>query len=406
MSSPSILEFTANLDYNKLYQRSLNIHHARVVQMEPKEKLWFAIENGTLYALPLFGDYPGPFFIRFQPLSNGSTTDFHPPIELNLNFNFTPASSLFSPSNHLLLALFNMSSTNYNHSLLNRYYAVRTLALALNLSESLLTIHRINGSMIKVYFSCDLYISTNLTDQLKSLIDHYYSRRLQLVPLFSLPLIEISIVRVQKSTTTLTSPTTTMTTMTTSTTTITTMTTTTSTSMSSSAPSIEIKKAEVTIRPRLLNDHPLKFNRTVTSLNNLFALKQFYQPLVLVPLAIIAVGLFLCAIIACCLCCNRRSSSSSTLLIPTGSTSTSPSHKNLFRHYPYRKHRQKYDLAKKKHQYHDQRQFISKGIPVVFAEELEEKIEQTHTPLVMRIEKAPAQETVEAEAQPLDKSTL
>lgn len=67
-------EFTANLDYNKLYQRSLNIHHARVVQMEPKEKLWFAIENGTLYALPLFGDHPGPFFIRFQPLSNGSAT--------------------------------------------------------------------------------------------------------------------------------------------------------------------------------------------------------------------------------------------------------------------------------------------------------------------------------------------
>ncbi len=29
------------------------------------------------------------------------------------------------------------------------------------------------------------------------------------------------------------------------------------------------------------------------------------------------------------------------------------------------------------------------GIPVVFAEELDEKIEQTHTPLVMRIEKAP-----------------
>jgi hypothetical protein len=29
------------------------------------------------------------------------------------------------------------------------------------------------------------------------------------------------------------------------------------------------------------------------------------------------------------------------------------------------------------------------GIPVVFTEELEEKLEQTHTPLVMRIEKAP-----------------
>jgi hypothetical protein len=33
--------------------------------------------------------------------------------------------------------------------------------------------------------------------------------------------------------------------------------------------------------------------------------------------------------------------------------------------------------------------FFDIGIPVVFAEELEEKLEQTHTPLVMRIEKAP-----------------
>jgi len=47
------------------------------------------------------------------------------------------------------------------------------------------------------------------------------------------------------------------------------------------------------------------------------------------------------------------------------------------------------NFIKKKYRYHDQRQFISKGIPVVFAEELDEKIEQTHTPLVMRIEKAP-----------------
>ncbi len=39
------------------------------------------------------------------------------------------------------------------------------------------------------------------------------------------------------------------------------------------------------------------------------------------------------------------------------------------------------------------------GIPVVFAEELDEKIEQTHTPLVMRIEKAP----VNHEENPTDK---
>ncbi len=44
------------------------------------------------------------------------------------------------------------------------------------------------------------------------------------------------------------------------------------------------------------------------------------------------------------------------------------------------------------------------GIPVVFAEELDEKIEQTHTPLVMRIEKAPVQH--EQEQNPLDKSSL
>lgn len=28
---------------------------------------------------------------------------------------------------------------------------------------------------------------------------------------------------------------------------------------------------------------------------------------------------------------------------------------------------------------------VFQGIPVIFAEELEEKVEQTHTPLVMRI---------------------
>jgi len=46
-------------------------------------------------------------------------------------------------------------------------------------------------------------------------------------------------------------------------------------------------------------------------------------------------------------------------------------------------------MYRRKHYLKDQRQYISKGIPVVFAEELEEKLEQTHTPLVMRIERAP-----------------
>ena len=44
------------------------------------------------------------------------------------------------------------------------------------------------------------------------------------------------------------------------------------------------------------------------------------------------------------------------------------------------------------------------GIPVVFAEELDEKIEQTHTPLVMRIEKAPINS--EQEQNQLEKSSL
>lgn len=197
--------------------------------------------------------------------------------------------------------------------------------------------------MVKVYFSCDLYLSSNLTYQLNTLIDHYYSRRLQLLPLFTLPLIEISIVRVQKQSTT-------------------------PTTSSTIVPLIEVKKAEVTLRTRLLTDNSLQHNRTVTSLSNLLVLKQFYQPLVLVPLAIIAIGLFLCAVIACCLCCNRRPSSSSTLLLPTGETSSSGS-KHFYRNYPYRKHRQQYDLSKKKfHQnhHHDQRQFISKGTSFAF----------------------------------------
>ncbi|CAF2625852.1 unnamed protein product [Rotaria sp. Silwood2] len=407
--SSSTLEFTANVDYNKLYKRSLNINNARVISIEPQDKLWFAVENGTIFALPLYEDYPGPFLIQFQQFNNHSHSDLNNLIELKLNFNFTPSSSLFYPSNHLLLALFNISSTNYNNSLLNRYFIIRTLSLALNLSESLLTIHKINGSMIKVYFSCDLYFSTNITYQLKILIDRYYSRRLELLSSFSLPLIEISIIRFYKPTTTTTTTTTTATTTTTTTTPLsppppppptTTM----------ISPIIEVKKAELTIRPRLLNDNSIKYNRTVTSFNNLILLKQFYQPLVIVPLSIIAIGLFICAIIACCLCCNRRSSSSSTLLLPSG-PSGSPNNKHLYQNYSYRKHRQQHEFYKKNYRYNDQKQFISKGenlfcffisikiikkriflfigIPVVFAEELEEKIEQTHTPLVMRIEKAP-----------------
>jgi hypothetical protein len=193
--------------------------------------------------------------------------------------------------------------------------------------------------MIKVYFSCDLYFQTNLTYQLKTLIDRYYSRRLKLISLFSLPLIEISIVRLSKSTTTIT---------------------TTTTTTKTASPMIELKNSQITIRPRFLNDNSMKFNRTVTSFNNLILLKQIYQPIVIVPLAIIAIGLFICAIIACCLCCNRRSSSSSTLLLPSG-PSGSPNNKHLYQNYSYRKHKQQYEFQKKKSRYYDQRQFISKG---------------------------------------------
>jgi hypothetical protein len=185
--------------------------------------------------------------------------------------------------------------------------------------------------MIKVYFSCDLYFQNNLTSQLKILIDRYYSRRLQLISSFSLPLIEISIVRLNKRTTTTTTKI-----------------------------IIELKKSELPIQSRLLNDNSMKFNRTVISFTNLFLLKQFYQPLVIVPLSIIASGLFVCAIIACCLCCNRRSSSSSTLLLPSG-PSGSPNNKHLYQNYSYRKHKQQYESYQKKYRYRDQRQFISKG---------------------------------------------
>lgn len=44
---------------------------------------------------------------------------------------------------------------------------------------------------------------------------------------------------------------------------------------------------------------------------------------------------------------------------------------------------------------------------MVFAEELDEKLEQTHTPLVMRIEKAPPKmNNSEQERNSLEKSTL
>jgi hypothetical protein len=43
-----------------------------VISIEPRNKLWFSIENGTLFALPLYGDYSGPFLIQFQQLNNHS----------------------------------------------------------------------------------------------------------------------------------------------------------------------------------------------------------------------------------------------------------------------------------------------------------------------------------------------
>jgi hypothetical protein len=336
-------DFNINAVYNKLYQRSLNINQTHIDHIEPHNKVWFAIENGTIYALPLFGDYAGPFYIQIQNPN---------PIELKLKFDFAPSTSLFSPSNHLLLALFNISSINYHNSTMNRYFLVRTLSIALNLSDTLLTIHKINGSMIKVYFSCDLYTSKNLAYQIKTLINYYYSKRLQLVSLFYLPLIEISIVRLSKS-------------------------------IISTTSMINIKRAEMKTKSRILT------NRTVASpITNFIFLDQFYQPLVIVPLSIILISLLICTIIAFCLCCHRRSSSSSTLLLPSGPTGN-PNNKHLYQNYAYRKHRQQQEIYRKKHYLHDQRQYISKGIPVVFAEELEEKLEQTHTPLVMRIEKAP-----------------
>lgn len=209
---------------------------------------------------------------------------------------------------------------------MNRYFVVQTLSLALNISDSLLTIHKINGSMIKVYFSCDLYSSKDLPYQIQTLIDHYYMSRVKLMTYFSLPLIEISIIRMSKQTTTTKSL-------------------------------IELRKAFITMRPAYFN------NQTVTSSrNNLFPLDQFNQPLVIVPLIIILTGLIICTIIAFCLCCNNRSSSSSsTLLLSNGSFAT-PSNKHL-----YQRHRQQQDVYQKRHYFKDQRQFISKGKQFFFS---------------------------------------
>lgn len=294
----------------------MNIKKTNLINIEPRNKVWFSIENGTIYSLPLFGDYAGPFHVLIHNNSNS--------IQLKLKFHFSPSTSLFSPSNHLLLALFNISSSTYNLSTMNRYFIVQTLSLALNLSDSLLTIHKVNGSMIKVYFSCDLYSSTDLTYQIKTLINHYYSKREELLPYFSLPLTEITIVRLSKQVT--------------------------------KAATVEVKSPFITMRPRVFN------NRTVIpSKNNLIVLDQFYQPLVIVPLTIILVGLLICTIIACCLCCNRSSSSSSSTLLLSSGSYMNPTNKNFHKNYSYRKYRQQQETHTKNHVLKDQREFISKG---------------------------------------------
>ena len=304
----SLEQLTVNVVYNKLSQRPVNLSVGSIL---PRAKVWFSIVNDTLYALPLFGDYRGPFSVRS---SNGTDWTFQ--------FEISPSPSLFSPSNHLLLARFNLSAATYRNASFNRYLIVQSLALALNLSHSLLTIHRINGSLIKVYFSCDFYTSTNLTNQIQALISRYEAQRVHLLSRLPLPLIEISIVRLAK---------------------------------------LNLKRTMVTSRPRLLSNHTMAFLSKTSNLSSpLLLLHQFSQPLVLVPLIIIVVGLLLCSLIAFCLCCNRRSSSSSTLLLPSG-PSGSPNNKHLYQNYAYRKHRQQQQIYKRKHHSNDQRQYISKG---------------------------------------------
>ena len=296
----------------------MEINYTRIGPIEPEKKIWFAIENGSIYALPLFGDYAGPFQLYLETPN---------PLELKIKFHFAPSTSLFSPSNHLLLALFNISSTHYKNASIHRYHIVRTLSLAWNLSDSLLTIHKINGSMIKVYFSCDLYSSNDLAYQIKTLINSFYSQRLQLLSQFPLPLIEISIVRLSNPI-----------------------------RNSTAFPTMEMKKANMNMKGHVVTNRTVVLPSPTSS--RLF-LDQLYQPLVLIPLAIILIGLFICTIIAFCLCCNRRSSSSSTLLLPPG-PSGQPNNKHLYQNYIYRQHRQQ-DFGRKKFYLHDQRQYISKG---------------------------------------------
>lgn len=342
-----------NVVYNKHSQRVLNLPDERLISIEPREKIWFTIENRTVDALPLFGDYPGPFYLSYRS---------NPPFEVKLQFDLAPSSSLFSPSDHLLLGLFNVSLVDYRHPSFRRSSIVRTLSLALNLSEEFLTIHRINGSMIHVYFSCDLFSSKNLTEDIQSLFNYYFSHRSQISSQTPLPLVNISIIR--------------------------------------------LKKHSARMKTMLINTSPRSRLKNVTRVNPLLLFDRYSQPLVLIPLFIIILGLIICSCIALCLCCHRTSSSSSTLLLPTGRAGN-PNNKHLYQNYAYRKYREQQHFYQRNKFHRDQRQFISKGIhrsidrsfhplilrslgiPVVFAEELDEKLEQTHTPLVMRIERAP-----------------
>jgi hypothetical protein len=299
----------------------LNIPYRQIINIEPHDKVWFSLVNGSVYALPLFGDYSGPFHIHLFSSSR---------IDLKVDFDIAPSTSLFSPSNHLLRALFNTSSMIYKNSSFNRYAIVQTLALALNVDYSLLTIHRVNGSMMTVYFSCDFYRLMNLTEQIRTLIDHYYSRRLQLTTQMSLPLIEISIVRLTKT-------------------------------LVESSSHLHLRAAVVTVRTPLVNNRTdMSISSHFTADHHRYLLEQFYRPLVLVPLIIIVLGLVVCSFIAICLCCHRRSSSSSTLLLPSDPLGTA-NNQHLYQNYAYRKHRQQQEIYKKKRPCTDQRQFISKG---------------------------------------------
>ncbi|CAF0945319.1 unnamed protein product [Didymodactylos carnosus] len=367
------MNFTANAVYNKAYQRSLNIN-GTLYKISPQKKVWFTIENGTLFGLPLFGDHSGPFFILFQQNENLGKNM----IELQLIFDFQLPSTLYYPSNHLLLGLFNISSTLYHSSIHNRYLLIRTLSQALSVSEQTLTVHKINGSMIKVYFSYDIYSTstTNLTKLLKIMIDRFYSRRLMLISLLKLPLIEISIVRSFKHT------------IITTTTTIIKKPTIPTTLVNYfysvdyfsplSVKQMNIFSSKLTTATVLMNNRTNTKNALVLLLNNVSL------PLTIIPLSIIILGLLACSIIGCCLCCKRRSSSSSTLLLSNGSQ-TGPN-KHFYHHYYHHKHH------RLRNSQQDQRQYISKGIPVVFAEELDERPHESHTPLVMRIEKPPLYE--------------